>query len=765
MKFFTLFISFLTLLCYFATSAHADVQFSPQTKIFEQDLQDHLQDPRAKKIDLPESFVQDYALRPADSTYWGGAALKVNEEEVNVADFEEKGLKIGSKINDIWTVRFPVELFFELREIEGLNFVEMAASYGPELDKANEFSNVNPVHQGVQELESAYSGEDVIMAVIDWGYDYTHPQFYDEEGEEHRIKAVWDQNNVDFHKPPLKFNYGAFFTDQEMMLDQERDADYLDMPYSHGNHVAGIAGGSGGGTEYKGVAPESDLILVSLRRDAPSLIDAFHLIDELAEQAGKPYVVNMSFGGHYGPHDGTDLQNQAIEKLSDNGKLFVSSAGNNGNDPLHLTRNLAEEDTLKTFVEFGDSNHQAISMWNDVGEQFKTRAKVYDSRGRDLLYKTPFVSTADDPHQDIVFTPEGQDEEVLVRFSGQAESHLNDKPNKRMEIKKERFSRIALEIVAEDGQFHMWNCQMMPGRYSNNCFPFENSVGPNVREDFTAGDTTYTVGEPGGTGKKVITVGAYTTKNQFENKDGNFHPADSTALGPLQDLAFFSSVGPTADGRLKPEITGPGNLVVSSSSSFDPDIRQSAIAEEVEFEGRTYPYDGKSGTSMSGPMVAGVVALMLEANPDLDYYAALDILRETAIRDSFTGDLDYKGNNTWGAGKVNALEAVQMAESYEVEERPSPDEEDIAHFSVFPNPTLDRFSLLIKEQVLENVNEEVLTYDLVNNLGQSKKSGEWEVPEEGNLRAEANLEGLPSGIYHLHVDLDNDERLFKVIKR
>jgi hypothetical protein len=118
-------------------------------------------------------------------------------------------------------------------------------------------------------------------------------------------------------------------------------------------------------------------------------------------------------------------------------------------------------------------------------------------------------------------------------------------------------------------------------------------------------------------------------------------------------LASFSAIGPNLDGGLKPDLTAPGERVVST------------------FANGTQPNFGSlSGTSMAAPHVAGAVALLWSANPQLigDYdatYAAL-----VASADARTGDSRFIGanfaqcttdtvpNNVYGYGALNAYAAV-----------------------------------------------------------------------------------------------------------
>ncbi len=104
-------------------------------------------------------------------------------------------------------------------------------------------------------------------------------------------------------------------------------------------------------------------------------------------------------------------------------------------------------------------------------------------------------------------------------------------------------------------------------------------------------------------------------------------------------ISSLSSRGPSGCGgefEIKPEVTAPGELVYSAEPGGG--------------------YRTLSGTSMAGPHVAGVVALMRSANPDLEVQTIQEILLETAV------DLGDPGeDNTYGHGIVNAYDAVSAA--------------------------------------------------------------------------------------------------------
>jgi subtilisin family serine protease len=118
----------------------------------------------------------------------------------------------------------------------------------------------------------------------------------------------------------------------------------------------------------------------------------------------------------------------------------------------------------------------------------------------------------------------------------------------------------------------------------------------------------------------------------------------------LYDIANFSSKGPLTDGTIKPDITAPGSLIYSAFNYFDTANAEPAKGITVDFmendSDRDYPIIYAHGTSMSSPMVAGIVAFMLEKNSKLTQTEIKDILRTTAINDDWTGYNLYANKST-----------------------------------------------------------------------------------------------------------------------
>jgi serine protease AprX len=109
------------------------------------------------------------------------------------------------------------------------------------------------------------------------------------------------------------------------------------------------------------------------------------------------------------------------------------------------------------------------------------------------------------------------------------------------------------------------------------------------------------------------------------------------------DIAGFSSVGPTPRGRQKPDITAPGEEIVS------------CLASGVSFgDEESATFTSADGTSMATPHIAGVAALMLDKTPALTPAQVANILMSTAI------DLGEPPESQ-GTGRVNAVAAVNSS--------------------------------------------------------------------------------------------------------
>jgi subtilisin family serine protease len=254
------------------------------------------------------------------------------------------------------------------------------------------------------------------------------------------------------------------------------------------------------------------------------------------------------------------------------------------------------------------------------------------------------------------------------------------------------------------------------------------------------GNTNVTVGEIGGTSNSIISVGAFTSKNEYTDIQGNTQYAGFyTGVG---EIAPFSSLGPTADGRTKPDITAPGNVIISSVSSFDSTYNDShpKVVAGLNDGTNDWFFASMQGTSMSSPMVTGIVALWLQANPALTPTEIKQFMQVNASLDSFTGSIP---NNTWGFGKIDAHSTLQEIESsLNVQ-----DYNDLA-VKVYPNPT---DSYLFFEGI-----ENPIYISVYNMLGKKVLSAK----ETHSI----NVKELSNGVYFIRISDGKDQTNIKFLK-
>lgn len=196
-----------------------------------------------------------------------------------------------------------------------------------------------------------------------------------------------------------------------------------------------------------------------------------------------------------------------------------------------------------------------------------------------------------------------------------------------------------------------------------------------------AGDNKNGISEPS-CSYDVISVAAYAT--QYQTQSGS-------SVGGA--IASFSSIGPRYDGVMKPDVAAPGVSIISSMSSFTDALFTSQ--SNVNFNGRTYHFAKMSGTSMASPMVAGIAALILDANPYLSAQQVKDIIMQTAREDNFTSAIPDSGSVQWGAGKVNAYAAVQLALQTIGYENLTAE----LDWNVYPNPVSNELHFTIVEEL------------------------------------------------------------------
>jgi subtilisin family serine protease len=658
---------------YLASFSFSQVKIPANSKA---DIQLIIQNAKLNNGIPTKGMMDRFAINYINSEYYVSFIAKT-ASNFDAYELHSLGIISGKPINSIVSLKIPVFSLGEINTLFGIEVLQLAGKIKPDLDRAVKDVRADSVHLGLN-LPQSYTGKNVLIGITDWGFDYTSPMFYDTLLSQTRILAAWDQYRTGL--PPADFDYGSEFSNPTDLYNIGSDTSNIYSYGTHGTHVAGIAGGSGVGTNHRGLAFEANYLFATFLVDEASVLDAWQWMYQKSVSEGKRLVINMSWGlYHLGTLDGNSLLSQAIDAYADQGVVFSNSGGNNGNVNFHIKKQF-NNDEIVSRIEFYDYTAnpnmwgQSIHMWGESGSPFEAAIKVVNAGGN--IIESPYFSTATTTDYIDTFVVLGLDT-VWYNLSADAAHPMNGRPQMRLRVKNTNTTlRVLLKSRAITGKVHYWNVTELSNNVGNWGMPFSTYGAGTV-----AGDNLYGISEPS-CSNSLISVAAYAAQ---------YSTGGTSMVGG--NIASFSSYGPRYDEVLKPDIAAPGSSVASSISSFT-DAAYTSVGSVV-FGSETYHFARFSGTSMSSPVVAGVCALILEANPYLSAQQVKDIIIETARTDNFTGVIPVNGSTRWGWGKLNAYDAVKLAlvtVGTEVMENEIP-------WTLYPNPVNESIHFTLVEEL------------------------------------------------------------------
>jgi subtilisin family serine protease len=560
-------------------------------------------------------------------------------------------------------------------------------------------------------LPQGYTGEGVVMGIIDEGIDFTHPDFRNEYNQT-RIKYLWDQAQINTNTAtqPQPYGYGKEYIGNQI----DTATQHYDGSFSHGSHVAGIASGNGMAVNnYKGIAPKSDLIIVKMNLNQPdndflsNLVDAVKYIFDQADALGKPAVINISLGTYFGSHDAKDIQAEAISNLvtSSPGRVIVCAAGNAGNAPLHLGYNLTQ-DTNYTWMQCS-GNSVYIQAWCDSADYPNTHVSIGVDRKNSTITEIaslPF-SNFNSPEgiisTDTIYSGGARlavVQSLIQNWGDRYSFEYAIYPDSIIHINGGDTSRYNWKLsTTGSGRLDAWSFDMI---FDN--LP-DSTEHPSIIY-YKKPDFDQTIVSSFSCSDKVITVGSYVNRNYYTN--ANFAITRDTSITP-DNLSTFSSKGPTRDGRIKPDITATGEWVLSCGTQSELNILSSLEPEKVAAGKK---HKRSSGTSMASPVVAGIAALYLQKNPQADWQEVKNAILNCADQDAVTGN--NLPDNNWGYGKINAYSAVKGC-NVGIDDLNNYNTID---FGFYPNPSEYNFSI---QYDLSSIRFKTLEINIINTLGKT----------------------------------------------
>ena len=527
------------------------------------------------------------------------------------------------------------------------------------LDDAYKHVNVEPLWKGSNNLPQAFRGAGTVIGIADIGFDLTHPAFRDDEGNL-RISRFWDFLNIPEGKEYSEtdpYPIGTYFDDKDAILQQACSTD-AELTY-HGTHTLGIATGNSSGTPLQGMAPEADLYVVNdvvssnskLLPEGTYLSDTFILLAfqymfDYADEQNKPCVVSYSIGGPQSMNDGDLLYKEYLARMTEKpGHIFVASVGNDGAKSGYLPK----------------SNNQTT-----VGGAIQTNKTVVYlgvSTPKDLTLRiTDYTDEPITPHDVVLDMPATATEKGTISPSGLIYGEHNHKEFGNLTLSvfpyqdPFREGRISYDIVVRESSLDTYSERYvveLTGENTEADIFLQN--GSLVKTPF---DASLTGAQPNsgnllrpGSLEEAIGVGASAWRTSYVNTKGSTVNNNHGTNGVRAD---FSGCGPAVSGLTKPDILAPGVNICSATNSYYP-INPLKVTQEITYEDKTYEWHSLDGTSMATPMVAGIIALWLEADPTLTRERILNVFAQTA--NHYDASLSYP-NNHYGYGEIDAYKGL-----------------------------------------------------------------------------------------------------------
>ena len=636
------------------------------------------------------------------------------------SDLEEAGFNVLAVRGDVAIVSMKTDSVSAYATHPSVRKLSLERPVKTAMNTGREASGIDAIHTGDKAagLDLPYTGKGVLAAIVDQGVDPNHVAFLNDKGKSRVSYLTNFDGTADKNGVPNFELYGDSIYDTDIFGNEfwypEMSQFVTDEKGAyHGTHTLNILGGAYKGdvevstgkslnsptfqtlpNPYYGVAPD-----VQLAVSCGSLNDAciafglnglLDYADYAKEEHGIPSVVSMSLGSTMGPHDPNGLFNYFLDECGKE-SIIVLAAGNEGDLKIALKKDLTVGDTSmatmiypyayrynpstaasheNTYIRQGavmiygsDERPFKINAFVMTGEpgNYRKRATLdissqegdyYLSNAYYADYVGGNVNSTVQRYFDGYIGGGSMLDVDLNRWYGVFDYYLYTNPETGFNADGSEGVIVGFEVIGEDGQ--RIEC------YADGANTWMYNYGMSGYMD---GMTDGTISDMA-VGYNNITVGAYTTRTKWTSLDGNPYWYDEDDGFVIGDMGHYTSYGTLSDGRTLPHVCAPGSAIISAMSTpyvedyfkgYEQYIPMNFQARAT-VNGRTYYWKQETGTSMATPLVAGGIALWLEADPTLTVEEVRDIIARTSQRDEFV----EKGIPAqWGAGKFDALAGLK----------------------------------------------------------------------------------------------------------
>ncbi len=516
-------------------------------------------------------------------------------------------------------------------------------------------------------------GTGVIVAMIERGIDYTHPDFIDANGKT-RLAYIYDMlNPAGANAPGNPYGIGTIFTRAQIdaALTSGTPLGSTDR-FGHGTACTGIAAGDGSGmagAPYRGAAPGATLIAVKVNHDPfpatgtiagqtgfynPAYLPvAIQFVKDKSIELNLPVAVLMNLGSIGGPTDGSSDISRAMDAFGGAGRIFICGVGDDGGAANRAADTVALNDTSFLSFRKGNTGNLRVEIWYSGDDRLTLSIVKPDGSVFGPLPAPGNNQTSATANQTgITYYHRGADQDFYNATNGKRQIMIDVAGDTGVYT-----LRIRGGAVTDGSYFASLNPSVF---YNQNRFLTHIYPGASINDFASA--------------QNIIVPTDYVYDTTYTDLDGI--PRNRSGQGARGDIWIGSSEGPTLDGRIGVDVAVPGEL---SIGAYSPDTYYSQFRFNM-VQGSNGLYGVQNAVSGAAPTLLGVVALMLQVNPALNVNQVRTILQQTARSDAFTGQTP---NPTWGYGKLDALAAIQAA--YQTLRLESVQLAELG-FSFYPNP-------------------------------------------------------------------------------